>query len=78
MTEQDGPNPPGGSEQPGGWLPPNQQLGPRDPKVAVPSRLTGRKLLLIILGLIGGCGVLLLGALGVAVLLGVKVFEAVR
>jgi hypothetical protein len=34
--------------------------------------------LLVILGLVGGCGVLVLGALGVAILLGVKVFEAVR
>jgi hypothetical protein len=78
MAEQDGPNPRGGSPEPGGWSPPNAALGPRDPNAAVPSRLTGRKLLLVILGLVGGCGVLVLGALGVAILLGVKVFEAVR
>jgi hypothetical protein len=78
MTEHDRSQQPGASPRAGGWSPPNAQLGPSDPHVAVPSRLTGRKLLLIVLGIVGGCGVLVLGALGVAILLGVKVFEAVR
>jgi hypothetical protein len=78
MPDQDGPNARGGSAEPGAWSPPNVALGSRDPNAAVPSRLTGRKLLLIVLGLVGGCGVLVLAALGAAILLGVKVFEAVR
>jgi hypothetical protein len=57
--------------------PPAYQAGV-EPGVATPSRLTGRKLLVIILGLVGGCGLLVFGAFAVAAVLGVKIFEAVR
>jgi len=45
---------------------------------ATPSKLTGTKLVLIILGLLSACGVTLLAAIGLAAALGWKIFEAVR
>jgi hypothetical protein len=77
MTERHGPSEPGGPAQPGPPVTSTYHAGnPAD--VATPSGLTGRKLLLIILGLVAGCGVLVIGALGVAALLGVKLFEYFR
>ncbi len=45
---------------------------------ATPSKLTGTKLLLIILGILGACAITLVGAVGLAAALGWKIFEAVR
>ena len=43
---------------------------------AAPSELSGRKLLFIILGIVGALGVLLIGAVALSALLGLKLFEA--
>jgi hypothetical protein len=72
MTQPDGP-----MDRRDPAVPPAYPAGVQ-PGVATPSRLSGRKLLLLVLGLIGGCGLLALGALAVAAVLGVKIFEAVR
>lgn len=45
---------------------------------ATPSKLTGTKLLLIILGILAACAITLIGALGLAAALGWKIFEALR
>jgi hypothetical protein len=73
MTEPDGP-----SDRRDPAAPPTYQAGSYPTAVATPSRLSGRKLLFIVLGLIGGCGLLVFGALAVAAVLGLKIFEAVR
>jgi hypothetical protein len=51
---------------------------PSAPPAATPSKLTGTKLLLIILGILGACGLTLVGVIAVAAALGWKLFEAVR
>lgn len=43
---------------------------------ATPSKLTGRKLLLIILGILAACGITLVAAIGLVAALGWKIFEA--
>lgn len=45
---------------------------------ATPSQLTGRKMLLMVLGIVGGCAALIVLAVMVAALLGIKIFEALR
>ena len=45
---------------------------------ATPSKLTGTKLLFIILGILGACAITLIGAMGLAAALGWKIFEALR
>ena len=45
---------------------------------ATPSKLTGTKLLLILLGILAACGITLAGTIGLAAALGWKIFEALR
>ena len=78
MTQRNGPIEPGGPAQPGPRVTSTYHAGANPADVATPSALTGRKLLLIVLGLVAGCGVLVIGALGVAALLGVKLFESFK
>jgi len=70
MTQPNGPPGPGLPQQPGGPIAPVTS----GEQHATPSKLTGGKLLLIILGIVGGCGVLIVGALALGALAGYKLF----
>ena len=74
MTPPNGPPGPGLPQQPGGPISP--ATGGEPP--ATPSKLTGGKLVLIILGIVGACGVLIVGTLALAAVAGFKLFEAVK
>ena len=45
---------------------------------ATPSKLTGTKLLFIVLGIVAACAITLGGAIALAAALGWKIFEALR
>lgn len=71
MTQPNGP-------LPGGQQPPNAPIAPVNSPHAAPSQLSGRKLLFIVLGLVGGLGVLIIGTLALTAVFGWKLFEATR
>jgi hypothetical protein len=76
MTQPNGPLP--GGQQAGPPFSPNAPIAPVNSPHAAPSQLSGRKLLFIVLGLVGALGVLIVGTLVLAAVFGWKLFEAMR